>query len=65
MLLAQLPPQSGDFRVSPTFFIVLFGLGFLLGMFGHLFKSRFMVGTGVLLIFLATFLLPLALHATR
>ena len=65
MLLAQLPTESGDFRVSPTFFIVLFGIGFLLGAFGHLFKSRVMVGAGVLLIFLATFLIPLTLHATR
>jgi multisubunit Na+/H+ antiporter MnhB subunit len=54
------PDQSGDFRVSPTFFIVLFGVGFLLAAFGHLVKSRGLTVTGVLLVFLATVLLPIA-----
>ncbi|MEX2253295.1 MAG: hypothetical protein WD649_04015 [Thermoleophilaceae bacterium] len=63
MLLAQggdLPEQTGDFSVSPTYFIVLLGVGFLIGTAGHLFKSRTMIATGVLLIFLATLALPLA-----
>jgi hypothetical protein len=54
------PDQSGDFEVSPSFFIVLFGLGFLLAAFGHLVKSRALIVTGVLLVFLATVLLPIA-----
>jgi hypothetical protein len=54
------PDQSGDFEVSPSFFIVLFGLGFLLAALGHLVKSRALVVTGVLLVFLATVLLPIA-----
>lgn len=54
------PDESGDFRVSPTFFIVLFGLGFVLAAFGHLVKSRGLMVTGVLLVFLATVLLPIA-----
>jgi hypothetical protein len=54
------PDQSGDFRVSPTFFIVVFGLGFLLAAFGHLVKSRGLMAMGVLLVFLATVLLPIA-----
>jgi hypothetical protein len=54
------PDQSGDFRVSPAFFVVVFGLGFLLAAFGHLVKSRALVAAGVLLIFLATVLLPIA-----
>jgi hypothetical protein len=63
VLLAQneLPPPSGDFRVSPGFFIAVFGIGFLLGVFGHLFQSRTMVAAGVTLIFLTTVLLPIAL----
>jgi hypothetical protein len=59
-LLAQLPEQTGDFRVSPTIFIVLMFLGFLIGTFGHIIKSRTTVAIGVALIFLATFALPLA-----
>jgi hypothetical protein len=54
------PDQSGDFRVSPTFFIVVFGLGFVLAAFGHLVKSRGLTAMGVLLVFLATVLLPIA-----
>jgi hypothetical protein len=54
------PDQGGDFRVSPSFFIAVFGLGFLLAAFGHLVKSRALVVTGVLLVFLATVLLPIA-----
>jgi hypothetical protein len=54
------PGQSGDFRVSPTFFVVLLGLGFLIGTFGHIIKSRTLVIAGILLIFAATIFVPLA-----
>jgi hypothetical protein len=70
-LLAQLPDpgglpeEDGGFRVSPTAFIVLFGAGFLLGAIGHMVKSRALVAVGVLMIFLATVLVPILLHATR
>ena len=58
-VLAQLPEQSGDFRVSPTIFIVLMFLGFVIGTFGHIIKARTLVAIGIALIFLATFALPL------
>jgi hypothetical protein len=70
-LLAQLPDpgglpeEDGGFRVSPTAFIVLFGVGFLVGAVGHLVKSRTLVAIGVLMIFLSTVLVPIVLHATR
>jgi hypothetical protein len=54
------PGQSGDFRVSPTFFVVLLGLGFLIGTLGHIVKSRTLVAAGILLIFAATVFLPIA-----
>jgi hypothetical protein len=54
------PEPSGDFRVSPTFLIVLLGLGFLIGTLGHLFKSRTLQAAGVLLILAATIFLPIA-----
>ena len=59
------PEPSGDFRVSPNTVIAIFGLGFLLGIFGHLFKSKTMVAAGIGLIFLATMLLPIYLSLTR
>lgn len=54
------PEQSGDFRVSPAFFIVVFGVGFVLAALGHLVSSRALTAAGVLLVFLATVLLPIA-----
>jgi hypothetical protein len=55
------PDQSGEFEVSPSFLIVLLGLGFLIGTVGHIIKSRTLVAVGVLLVFAATFLLPVAI----
>jgi hypothetical protein len=54
------PDQSGDFQVSPRFFLVLLGLGFLIGTLGHIVKSRTLVAAGILLIFAATIFLPIA-----
>jgi hypothetical protein len=59
------PDQSGGFQVSPTYFIVLFFAGFLIGGLGHLYKSKTMVAIGVGFVLLATLFLPLALAITR
>ena len=52
------PDQSGDFRVSPTFFVVVLLLGFLIGTLGHVVKSRTLVALGIGLVFSATVALP-------
>lgn len=54
------PDPSGEFRVSPTFLIVLLLLGFVIGTAGHIIKSRTLQIAGVLLIFAATIFLPIA-----
>ena len=59
------PEQTGDFSVSPGFFFLLFGVGFLMGGLGHVMKSRLLVGVGILLIFMATVFLPIALKAAN
>ncbi len=59
------PGQSGDFQVSPTFFLVLLGLGFLIGTVGHVLKSRTLQAAGILLIFAATVFLPIAYSVSR
>jgi hypothetical protein len=59
------PEPSGDFRISPTFLIVLLGLGFLIGTLGHLFKSRTLQAAGVLLILAATIFLPIAYSISK
>jgi hypothetical protein len=54
------PEPSGEFRVSPTFLVVLLLLGFVIGTLGHIIKSRTLQISGVLLIFAATIFLPVA-----
>jgi hypothetical protein len=53
---------ADSFRTSPTPFIALMLGGFAVGVFGYLYGSRFVVGIGVAMIFLATLLIPLALN---
>jgi hypothetical protein len=52
---------ADSFRTSPTPFIAMMLGGFAVGAFGYLYGSRFIVGIGVAMIFLATLLIPLAL----
>jgi len=63
LVLAQLPSNPDDrYRTDPAPYIALFAVGFLLGVLGHVLKIRLMVGIGVLLVFLATVLLPIIQH---
>ena len=50
--------------LSPRAYIVLMGLGFLVGTAGHVVRSKVMVAAGILMIFLATVLLPLSAHVS-
>jgi len=59
------PDPNGDFRVSPTFFVVLLGAGFLFAAIGHLIRSRTLVAIGVTMVFAATVFLPLAYALTN
>jgi len=52
------------FSPSPVPFVVLMTLGFLVGVTGHVYRSRPMIATGIGLVLIATLLLPLALYAT-
>jgi hypothetical protein len=63
LVLAQLPSNPDEkYRTDPAPYIALFAVGFLLGVFGHILKVRLLVGVGVLLVFLATVLLPILQH---
>ena len=57
--------EIASFRTSPTPFVVMLGIGFAVGVFGHLYGSRFVVAIGVAIIFLATLFIPLALSLYR
>ena len=58
-LLADVLPNS----ITPYLFLMLGG--FVVGTAGHLYKSRLLVAIGILMIFSATLLLPLAVIATE
>jgi len=49
---------------SPGPYIALMLIGFAVGILGHLTRSRWLVASGVILIFLGAFLLPLAANLT-
>jgi hypothetical protein len=57
--LADILPHS----IGP--YLSLMVAGFLVGIFGHLSRSRWLVAIGVFMIFLATVIFPLALIATE
>jgi ethanolamine ammonia-lyase large subunit len=50
------------FDPSPTPFIVLMAIGFLIGGVGHLYESKALIATGIGLIFMATLGLPLGIY---
>lgn len=50
---------------SPMPYIVLMGFGFLVGIAGHIYRSRIAVAAGIGLVFAATLLLPLAVYVTE
>ena len=53
------------FAPSPAPFIGLMALGFIVGVVGHVYRSRSLVVSGIAMIFVATLLLPLALYASE
>jgi hypothetical protein len=59
------PEQSGDFEISPSFFLILLGVGFAIGVTGHIIKSKTLVATGILLVMLATVFLPIVVAVSR
>jgi hypothetical protein len=55
--LPELPNRSVG--TDPKPYIAVFAIGFLLGVLGHIFKVKVMVAAGVLMVFMATVVLPL------
>jgi hypothetical protein len=50
------------FDPDPLPFVILMGVGFLVGIGGHVYRSKTAIATGIGMIFLATILLPLGLY---
>ena len=55
--------SGGGLEVQPAPFLAMFGFGFLLALGGHVYKSNFVVGLGIAIIFLSLVLIPVALFA--
>jgi hypothetical protein len=53
---------SAVFEPDLVPFIVLMGIGFVVGVAGHIYRSKTAVAAGIGMIFVATILLPLGLY---
>jgi hypothetical protein len=66
LLVFALNLDTGPFdQLSPRAYIALMGLGFVVGTAGHVVRSKALVAAGILMIFLATVLLPLSAHVSQ
>ncbi|MEA2141889.1 MAG: hypothetical protein QOI64_319 [Solirubrobacteraceae bacterium] len=63
LLLADvLPiPRNFEFSPDPEPYILVFGIGFAVAVLGHIASSKVLIAAGLLMIFLATVLLPLGI----
>lgn len=56
------PDPTPDFGTDPRPFVAMMVAGFVIGVAGHVVRSRTLVVAGIGLVFLATFLLPLLVY---
>jgi hypothetical protein len=63
-LLADINWLNPEFEFSPNPgpYIIVFGLGFMIAVLGHISQSKTLIAAGLLMIFLATVLLPVAVY---
>ena len=64
-MLDLVPPLAALLPRSPGPYVALMLVGFVIGILGHLTKTRWMIASGVVLIFLGAFLFPLAANLTK
>jgi len=57
-------PLAGFLPHSPGPYIALMLIGFAIGILGHLTRSRWLIASGVVLIFLGALLFPLLANVT-
>ena len=54
-----------DFGADPRPFVALMLVGFVIGVIGHIVKVRTIIAVGIGMVFLGTFLLPLAANLSN
>ena len=65
MLANWIPDPSPEFGSSPWPFVILMLAGFVIGIFGHIIKSKPLIATGIGLIFMGTLVLPLIVNLSK
>jgi hypothetical protein len=58
------PPLADLFPTSPGPYVALMLIGFAIGILGHLTRVKWLIASGVILIFLGALLFPLAANLT-
>ncbi len=56
---------SPSFGASPWPFVVMMLAGFLIGVAGHIVRSKPMIALGIGLVFMATFVVPLLVNLSK
>jgi hypothetical protein len=59
------PDRSPSFGASPTPYVTLMVVGFIVGIAGHVVRAKALVALGIGLVFLGTFLLPLMTNVIK
>jgi hypothetical protein len=68
LVLASFSPDDihrPEFGADPKPYVTLMILGFAVGIFGHLIRSRVLIAVGVGAVFLGTFLLPVGIYISK
>jgi hypothetical protein len=59
------PDRHPAFGADPTPFVVLMVAGFVVAVAGHVVRMKTLVATGIAMIFLATFVVPLLINIVK
>jgi hypothetical protein len=65
LLQAFFYDPNPTFGASPTPFIILMIMGFVIGVIGHIVRAKGLIALGIGMVFLATFLLPLVTNVLK
>ena len=55
-------PRNFEFSPDPRPYIAIFGIGVMIAIVGHIAQSKWLIATGLLMIFMSTTLLPVAIY---
>jgi hypothetical protein len=55
-------PRNFEFSPDPGPYITIFVIGFFVAVLGHIASSKTLVAAGLLMIFMSTVLLPMAIY---